>query len=192
MQTNAHVHCQQRDLQLPAKRLWKCGVSAPKNTCVDRSPKQSFNIWQNPASWQVVLWCSGYHVCFTRRRSRVRTSPEPPFFSFFFFSPLWFSPSPFSCPQPRLVSFQYFILPFSSFPHVLLFFSISFCLYPTSPSFIYTYIFFFMWVCVCARAHAHAFFVALFPFSPSPDSSWIWIFVLTNLIRVLSGQTCVD
>lgn len=24
-----------------------------------------------------VLWCSGYHVCFTRRRSRVRTSPEP-------------------------------------------------------------------------------------------------------------------
>ena len=25
----------------------------------------------------VVLWCSGYHVCFTRRRSRVRTSPEP-------------------------------------------------------------------------------------------------------------------
>ena len=26
-----------------------------------------------------VLWCSGYHVCFTRRRSRVRASPEPPF-----------------------------------------------------------------------------------------------------------------
>ena len=26
----------------------------------------------------MVLWCSGYHVCFTRRRSRVRTSPEPP------------------------------------------------------------------------------------------------------------------
>jgi hypothetical protein len=25
----------------------------------------------------LVLWCSGYHVCFTRRRSRVRTSPEP-------------------------------------------------------------------------------------------------------------------
>ena len=24
-----------------------------------------------------VLWCSGYHVCFTRRRPRVRTSPEP-------------------------------------------------------------------------------------------------------------------
>ena len=24
-----------------------------------------------------VLWCSGYHVCFTRRRSRVRTSSEP-------------------------------------------------------------------------------------------------------------------
>ena len=28
-----------------------------------------------------VLWCSGYHVCFTRRRPRVRTSPEPWFFS---------------------------------------------------------------------------------------------------------------
>ena len=25
----------------------------------------------------MVLWCSGYHVCLTRRRSRVRTSPEP-------------------------------------------------------------------------------------------------------------------
>ena len=24
-----------------------------------------------------VLWCSGYHVCFTRRRSRVRSSSEP-------------------------------------------------------------------------------------------------------------------
>ena len=30
----------------------------------------------------MVLWCSGYHVCFTRRRSRVRTSPEPPLFRF--------------------------------------------------------------------------------------------------------------
>ena len=32
----------------------------------------------------MVSWCSGYHVCFTRRRSRVRSSPEPvfPFFSF--------------------------------------------------------------------------------------------------------------
>lgn len=25
----------------------------------------------------VVRWCSGYHVCFTRRRSRVRTSLGP-------------------------------------------------------------------------------------------------------------------
>ena len=35
-------------------------------------------------SWNVslVLWCSGYHVCFTRRRSRVRTSPEPLLFMF--------------------------------------------------------------------------------------------------------------
>ena len=28
-------------------------------------------------SGRSVLWLSGYHVCFTRRRSRVRTSPEP-------------------------------------------------------------------------------------------------------------------
>ena len=29
-----------------------------------------------------VLWCSGYHVCFTRRRSRVRSSSEPELFLF--------------------------------------------------------------------------------------------------------------
>ena len=28
----------------------------------------------------MVLWCSGYHICLTRRWSRVRTSPEPVFF----------------------------------------------------------------------------------------------------------------
>lgn len=32
-------------------------------------------------SW-LVSWCSGYHVCFTRRRSRVQT-PEKPNFYFF-------------------------------------------------------------------------------------------------------------
>ena len=32
-----------------------------------------------------VRWCSGYHVCFTRRRSRVQASLEPFFFLFFFF-----------------------------------------------------------------------------------------------------------
>uniref|UniRef100_A0A1I7X3Z4 Secreted protein n=1 Tax=Heterorhabditis bacteriophora TaxID=37862 RepID=A0A1I7X3Z4_HETBA len=26
---------------------------------------------------RVVLWCSGYHVCFTRRRSPVRSRPGP-------------------------------------------------------------------------------------------------------------------
>ena len=31
----------------------------------------------NFAFASAVRWCSGYHVCFTRRRSRVRTSPEP-------------------------------------------------------------------------------------------------------------------
>ena len=28
----------------------------------------------------MVRWCSGYHVCFTRRRSRVQPSLEPSFF----------------------------------------------------------------------------------------------------------------
>ena len=28
-----------------------------------------------------VPWCSGHHVCLTRRRSRVRASSEPDFFS---------------------------------------------------------------------------------------------------------------
>ena len=31
----------------------------------------------------VVRWCSGYHVCFTRRRSRVQASLEPLLFFFF-------------------------------------------------------------------------------------------------------------
>ena len=35
--------------------------------------------WNPLPTYQVVLWCSGYHVCFTRRRSRVRNSPEPLF-----------------------------------------------------------------------------------------------------------------
>ena len=26
---------------------------------------------------RMVRWCSGYHVCFTRRRSRVQTPNEP-------------------------------------------------------------------------------------------------------------------
>ena len=29
------------------------------------------------ADRSVVLWCSGYHVCFTRRRSPVRSRPGP-------------------------------------------------------------------------------------------------------------------
>ena len=40
-----------------------------------------------------VRWCSGYHVCFTRRRSRVQTSLEP----FVFIFPSF----PFSCQKKR-------------------------------------------------------------------------------------------
>ena len=34
-------------------------------------------VWLGELTACEVLWCSGYHVCFTRRRSRVRASPEP-------------------------------------------------------------------------------------------------------------------
>ena len=34
----------------------------------------------SPATKIMVPWCSGYHVCLSRRRSRVRFSSEPPFF----------------------------------------------------------------------------------------------------------------
>ena len=37
--------------------------------------------WTTGKDRQMVLWCSGYHVCFTRRRSWVRTSSEPHSFS---------------------------------------------------------------------------------------------------------------
>ena len=40
-------------------------------------------VGSNPASaTKVVPWCSGYHVCLSRRRSRVRISSEPPFYWF--------------------------------------------------------------------------------------------------------------
>ena len=37
--------------------------------------------WACPTP-HVAPWCSGYHVCLTRRRSRVRASPEPSFFNY--------------------------------------------------------------------------------------------------------------
>ena len=40
--------------------------------------KRSEQISGRRGAWR-VLWCSGYHVCFTRRRSRVRSSSEPHF-----------------------------------------------------------------------------------------------------------------
>ena len=37
-------------------------------------------VGSNPApATNVVPWCSGYHVCLSRRRSRVQVSSEPPF-----------------------------------------------------------------------------------------------------------------
>ena len=36
-------------------------------------------------NWSVlVLWCSGYHICLTRRRSPVRNRAAPYFFSLLF------------------------------------------------------------------------------------------------------------
>ena len=37
-------------------------------------------VGSNPAPATMVPWCSGYHVCLSRRRSRVQTPSEPPFF----------------------------------------------------------------------------------------------------------------
>ena len=36
-------------------------------------------VGSNPSSATMVPWCSGYHVCLSRRRSPVRIRSEPPF-----------------------------------------------------------------------------------------------------------------
>ena len=37
-------------------------------------------VGSNPSPATILVpWCSGYHVCLSRRRSRVRFSSEPPF-----------------------------------------------------------------------------------------------------------------
>ena len=36
-------------------------------------------VGSNPAPATMVPWCSGYHVCLSRRRSRVQSSSEPPY-----------------------------------------------------------------------------------------------------------------
>ena len=36
-------------------------------------------VGSNPSPATMVPWCSGYHVCLSRRRSRVRFSSGPPF-----------------------------------------------------------------------------------------------------------------
>ena len=38
-------------------------------------------VGSNPSSATIMVpWCSGYHVCLSRRRSRVRFSSGPPLF----------------------------------------------------------------------------------------------------------------
>ena len=39
-------------------------------------------VGSNPSPATMVPWCSGYHVCLSRRRSRVQVPSEPPFFYF--------------------------------------------------------------------------------------------------------------
>ena len=58
------------------------GFSKPKST--------------ETVNFQVVLWCSGYHICFTRRRSPVRSWAG----SDFFFTTFLFAPT---------VIYQYFL-----------------------------------------------------------------------------------
>ena len=36
-------------------------------------------VGSNPSPATMVPWCSGYHVCLSRRRSRVQVPSEPPF-----------------------------------------------------------------------------------------------------------------
>ena len=36
-------------------------------------------VGSNPSPATMVPWCSGYHVCLSRRRSRVQLPSEPPF-----------------------------------------------------------------------------------------------------------------
>ena len=36
-------------------------------------------VGSNPAPATMVPWCSGYHVCLSRRRSRVQVPSEPPY-----------------------------------------------------------------------------------------------------------------
>ena len=37
-------------------------------------------VGSNPSPATMVPWCSGYHVCLSRRRSRVQVPSEPPLF----------------------------------------------------------------------------------------------------------------
>ena len=37
-------------------------------------------VGSNPSPATMVPWCSGYHVCLSRKRSRVQLPSEPPFF----------------------------------------------------------------------------------------------------------------
>ncbi len=37
-------------------------------------------VGSNPSSATMVPWCSGYHACLSRRRSRVQVPSEPPIF----------------------------------------------------------------------------------------------------------------
>ena len=68
--------------------------------CLNCSSSQSGQVWRNifkqmALNWETAIlkmavgegrwpvsWCSGYHVCFTRRRSRVRSSPKPGTFEY--------------------------------------------------------------------------------------------------------------
>ena len=55
-------------------------VIAEWSSLVARRAHNPKVVGSNPASaTNLVPWCSGYHVCLSRRRSRVRFSSGPPF-----------------------------------------------------------------------------------------------------------------
>ena len=75
------IRCSLRNLS----RVTECGVSARDRShtqlrcrLLSNANFKKSTVWHVMGQcWYIGSECSGYHVCFTRRRSRVRASPEP-------------------------------------------------------------------------------------------------------------------
>ena len=68
-------------VRIPLSPPFKIVDIAEWSSLVARRAHNPKVVGSNPApATKVVSWCSGYHVCLSRRRSPVRTRSEPPFF----------------------------------------------------------------------------------------------------------------